>query len=132
MIIWTEQFATGTPLVDTHHKMLIEKINLLEALLDGPTPPKEDYDEVIIFLRDYVATHFVFEEHCMERAHCPAYEKNLNAHTAFLKMFAHFEAHYHVEGPKPALLRNLHHTANDWIMHHILSIDTQLKMCNKD
>ena len=50
MLVWTEQFATGVALVDTQHKMLIEKINFLEKILGGPLPPKEKCDELVNFL----------------------------------------------------------------------------------
>ncbi len=131
MLVWTEQFATGVPLVDTQHKMLIEKINFLEKILAGPLPPKERCDELINFLGSYVGTHFRFEEGCMEKAKCPAHEKNKQAHAAFLGLFGKFKARYTVEGPKPELLKELHGAAAEWIKGHILSVDIQLKSCPK-
>lgn len=38
MLTWSEEFSTGYALVDTQHRMLIDKINLLEQLLNGPPP----------------------------------------------------------------------------------------------
>ncbi|MCX6885737.1 MAG: hemerythrin family protein [Verrucomicrobiota bacterium] len=131
MLTWSEQFATGSPLVDTQHRMLIEKINHLERLLSGPPPSKAICDELINFLGSYVVTHFKFEEQCMERARCPAHEKNKQAHTAFLALFGKFKERYAAEGPKPELLRNLQTAASDWIKSHILSVDIQLKACLK-
>lgn len=131
MLAWSEQFATGVPLVDTQHKMLIEKINQMEQLLAGPPPPKAKCDELLNFLGSYVGTHFKYEEGCMEKAHCPAHEKNKAAHAAFLDLFAKYKARYAVEGPKPELLKSLHGAAADWIKSHILSIDIQLKACAK-
>ena len=84
MLTWSEQFATGSALVDTQHRMLIDKINLLEKLLNGPAPSKATCDELLNFLGSYVTTHFKYEEGCMERARCPAHEKNKQAHVAFL------------------------------------------------
>jgi hemerythrin len=131
MLVWTEQFATGVALVDTQHKMLIEKINFLEKILGGPLPPKEKCDELVNFLGSYVGTHFKFEEGCMERAKCPMHEKNKQAHTAFLSLFGKFKTRYLAEGPKVELLKELHGAAADWIKNHILSIDIQLKACAK-
>lgn len=131
MLTWSEQFATGSALVDTQHRMLIEKINLLEKLLNGPAPSKATCDELLNFLGSYVTTHFRYEEGCMEKACCPAHEKNKQAHAAFLDVFGKFKARYAVEGPKPELLRSLQSVAADWIKGHILSVDIQLKACNK-
>jgi hemerythrin len=127
MLVWSEQFATGVALVDTQHKMLIDKINQLEALLKGPPPPKEKVDELLNFLGSYVGSHFKYEEGCMERARCPAHEKNKAAHAAFLDLFGKFKARYLQEGPKPELLNTLQQAAANWITGHILTIDMQLK-----
>ena len=131
MLTWSEQFATGVALVDTQHKMLIEKINLLETLLAGPLPPRAKCDELLNFLGSYVGTHFKYEEGCMEKAKCPAHEKNKQAHAAFLKVFGDFKARYVAEGPNAPLLKELHRAAAEWIKNHILSIDVQLKACAK-
>lgn len=131
MLVWSEQFATGSPLVDTQHRMLIDKINLLEQLLIGPPPPKAKCDELLSFLGSYVNTHFKFEEQCMERARCPAHAKNKEAHAAFLGVFGKFKERYLVEGPKPELLKSLQTAAADWIKQHILTVDIQLKACAK-
>ena len=131
MLTWNEQFATGSALVDTQHRMLIEKINLLEQLLNGPPPSKAVCDDLLNFLGSYVVTHFKFEEQCMEKAKCPAHEINKQAHAALLGVFGKFKERYLAEGPKPELLRSLHTAAADWIKNHILSIDIKLRNCQK-
>jgi hemerythrin-like metal-binding protein len=129
MLTWSEQFATGSALVDTQHRMLIDRINKLEQVLQGPPPTKAVCDEMLDFLGSYVATHFKFEEQCMARYKCPAHEKNQQAHAAFLGVFAKFKARYLAEGPQPELLKKLQIDASDWIKNHILSVDIQLKTC---
>lgn len=131
MLVWSDQFATGNALVDTQHRMLIEKINLLEKLLAGPPPSKGTCDELLNFLGSYVGTHFKYEESCMERFRCPAHEKNKQAHAAFLGVFGKFKERYNAEGPKPELLKSLQSAASDWIKNHILTVDIQLKACAK-
>ena len=131
MLQWSEEFATGSALVDTQHRMLIEKINHLEQVLNGPPPTKAACDELLEFLGLYVATHFKFEEQCMERAHCPVHEKNKQAHAAFLEIFAKFKLRYKAEGPKLELLRNLQNAAANWIKDHILAVDIKLRTCLK-
>jgi hemerythrin len=131
MLTWSEQFATGSSLVDMQHRMLIEKINQLETMLNGPPPSKAACDELLNFLGSYVQTHFKHEEMCMEQAHCPAHEKNKMAHAAFLGVFGKFKERYVAEGPKPDLLKSLQTAAADWLKNHILSIDVQLRQCAK-
>jgi hemerythrin-like metal-binding protein len=131
MLTWNEKFATGSVLVDTQHRMLIDKINELEKLLDGPPPPKAACDLLLNFLGTYVGTHFKFEEGCMERLRCPAHAQNQKAHAAFLDWFAEIQGRYLVEGPKPQLLRSLQVFASEWIQNHILTVDINLRTCAK-
>ena len=129
MLTWTEEFATGSGLLDTQHRLLIEKINKLEELLNGPPPSKAAYDELLDFLSYYAVAHFKFEEQCMSQKKCPVHEQNKQAHAAFLGAFAKFKDRYQAEGPKPELLESIQKTASEWIKHHILTVDVNLKAC---
>lgn len=65
----------------------------------------------------------------MLRHRCPMHDKNKLAHSAFIQLFAGFQARYAVEGPQPELLLALHRTVANWIRDHILAIDTRLRPC---
>jgi hemerythrin-like metal-binding protein len=127
MLTWSEEFATGSAVIDLQHKTLIERINEIERLLDGPPPAKAACEDLLKFLRAYAGSHFTYEEQCMEKARCPAHVKNKQAHAAFLGIFSEFEEMCQTEGPKAELLRGLHTTASDWIKNHILSIDVRMR-----
>jgi hemerythrin len=131
MLAWSKDFETGSPLVDTQHRMLIEKINEFGQLLNGPPPSKAAVDQLLEFLGSYVRFHFTFEERCMHHYQCPAREENKKAHAAFLAFFQDFSERYLVEGPKPELLQGLQKMASDWIRNHILAVDTKLNACIK-
>jgi len=129
MLMWSDALATGSTLVDLQHQRLIENINALEAMLSGPPPPRETCDQLVNFLEKYVNTHFKLEEICMESYRCPAHAQNQREHTEFLGVVTQFKERYRVEGPKPEVLRSLHHVASEWIVQHILRVDIQLKGC---
>jgi hemerythrin len=129
MLAWSKDFETGSPLVDTQHRMLIEKINELGRLLNGPPPSRAAIDQLQEFLGAYVKFHFAFEERCMEQHHCPAHEQNKQEHAAFLAIFQEFSERYQAEGPKPELLQGLQRMASDWIKNHILTVDIRLNAC---
>jgi len=134
MLIWTEQFATGSPTIDDQHRQLIQYVNRLEAMLVENNPSREHYETMLkflTFLEDYVETHFTFEEQCMESYRCPSHRKNCQAHDQFRKMFARFRERFNHEGMRMELLKELNHTINTWIEGHILAIDTTLKPCMK-
>jgi hemerythrin len=129
MLKWSEEFATGSPVVDAQHRMLIDKINELEHLLREAPLSKSACDDLLGFLSSYAARHFIVEEECMARYRCPAHQKNKQAHKAFLAVFARFKDRYLSEGPTPELLRSLQTAASEWIQYHILTVDVELKAC---
>lgn len=129
MIPWTDRWKTGEELVDSQHEILIEKLNELGTLLEGPPPSKRRCDDLLDFLEAHVVAHFVYEEDCMHRARCPAHERNKKAHKAFIDIFTHYKVRYDAEGPTAEVLGGLYRAACDWTGSHILTVDVQLRRC---
>jgi hemerythrin len=134
MVLWTEQFETGSSLIDQQHRMLINNINHLESMLTDTNPSREEGEfltHLVDFLESYAGAHFQFEEECMERYRCPAHAKNKQAHEEFLKFIHQFKERSEKEGLRPDVLRSLHRSLSSWIQEHILQVDTQLRPCIK-
>jgi len=132
MVLWTKRFATGSDTIDQQHRMLINNINHLEAMLTNTNPSRTECDfliHLVDFLETYADHHFKFEEGCMERHHCPAHTRNKEAHGQFLQFISNYKARVKVEGFRQEALVQLHSTLGKWIEEHILRIDTQLKPC---
>lgn len=132
MVIWTEQFASGSDVIDQQHRMLINNINHLEGMLNGANLTREEAEflvHLVDFLESYAGSHFKFEEACMERYRCPAHARNKRAHEQFIGFFEAFKKRYQAEGLHLDLLRQLHQELSLWIQEHILSVDTQLRPC---
>jgi len=134
MVLWNEQFVTGSSKLDLQHRTLINNINHLEEMLTTTNLTREECEFVIHlvdFLENYADTHFNFEEQCMARYRCPAHVKNKQAHEQFRVFFQHFKERYKAEGFRREILLGLHKTLNLWIEEHILQVDTQLRPCIK-
>jgi hemerythrin len=134
MVLWTEEFATGSDVIDQQHRMLINNINHLESMLTDTNPTREEGEflaHLVDFLEAYAGTHFKFEEQCMQHYRCPAHTKNKEAHEQFIKFLHQFKERCRTEGMRLDVLRSLHHTLSMWIQDHILRVDTQLKPCIK-
>jgi len=134
MVLWNEQFVTGSSTIDQQHRMLITNINHLESMLAGTNPTREEGEflvHLVDFLEAYADAHFQFEEHCMEKYRCPAHARNKLAHAQFLEFFRQFKERSKAEGFRPDLLRSLHQKLSSWIQDHILQVDTQLRSCLK-
>ncbi len=132
MLTWTEQFATGSPMIDGQHRDLIRHCNEFERLLDHTNPSLQDVAVIIdflSFLEDYVDGHFRYEEQCMESYRCPAHQKNLEAHAYFKQLFQQHKDHARKAGFRLELLVELNRVIHAWIQDHILHVDTGLKPC---
>jgi len=134
MVNWTEKFATGSSVIDQHHRMLINNINHLETMLTDTNPTRAEAEfliHLVDYLESYADSHFKFEEDCMERYRCPAHAQNKRAHEQFMEFFQEFKQCCRAEGFHPDLLRRLHQKLSSWIQEHILSVDIQLRPCIK-
>ena len=132
MLIWSEQYSTGSPTIDGQHRQLFEHLNQLEGLLIRTNPNTEDIaiiTQLLDFLENYIATHFSYEEGCMESYRCPAHQKNKETHEHFKQMFQRFKTRTQKEGFRFLMLVELNQTINAWVEDHIMRVDTQLKPC---
>ena len=132
MLLWSEQFSTGSETIDEQHRQLIRHLNQFEGLLVQTNPTSKDITSIIQFLdflEDYVDSHFSYEEQCMESYRCPAHKKNQQAHQNFKQMFQRLKAHSKKEGFRLEMLVELNQNINAWVQDHILRVDTELKPC---
>jgi len=112
--------------------MLIDHVNRLERMLTNTNPTRDEINrllQAVGFLESYAEMHFQFEEDCMEKHRCPVHQQNKDAHQRFRQMFEQYQARYHSEGFRPEVLKQLFEMVSEWIEHHILLVDTQLKRC---
>ena len=128
-LTWNDTYASGVTDVDVQHKKLFDMINSFgNDIKNGRAA--ESFDETMKFLDDYVRFHFGFEEDCMNKLHCPAHEKNKEAHAGFMKLFENFSKRAKTED-KEALSVEIHEAATGWLVKHVCGIDVQLKHCVK-
>ena len=132
MLIWHEQYSTGSPAIDEQHRELIRRLNRFESLLVVTNPTSEDMvmmTDSLDFLEYYIDLHFQYEEQCMEQYRCPAHQQNKDAHQEFRQLFKRFKSNTAKEGFQIRMLLEINESINAWIQEHILQIDTQLKPC---
>jgi hemerythrin len=132
MLLWSEQFETGQPVIDAQHKKLIAYINRLEGVSGNTNPSRQEAEfvlELVDFIETYTVVHFQFEEACMLKHRCPSHQDNKEAHRKFLETFRAFRHRVQIEGFRTDVLKELHETCAVWIQDHILQMDTQIKPC---
>jgi len=125
---WNDSYGTGELQVDNQHKKLFEYIDKLEVQLNKGVTEK-DCKDLLDFLGLFVRSHFCYEEICMRKYKCEAAATNKDEHTKLLDAYKGFLDRYEREGYSEDLVRQIHRTAEAWIVNHILKVDINMKEC---
>lgn len=125
---WTEALTTGDESLDNQHKYLVDTLNKLgDAIKNGYG--KENILRILGILKFYASWHFEQEENSMEEYKCPAAEINKKAHAAFIVKFENYHKEYVDSGGSDELAFKIHEAIVDWIVNHILVVDSELYSC---
>lgn len=125
-IQWQASMSTGVEEIDRQHQTLIQALNeLMEAMRQGKGTQR--ISDILAFLGQYAASHFAYEERCMEQYHCPAAAVNKLAHQKFIKVFGELRQRLAKEGPTSALVMEVQRQLADWLVSHIQGTDCQLR-----
>jgi hemerythrin len=127
MLNWNPGLTTGIPILDFHHRQIIEQFNNFHAALSrGESEKRTEAGRILDYLLFYAAWHFQREEAYMDRYRCPAAEANRRAHAEFLRRFGEFYRLWQTQGMSASLANDTFIALMEWIVNHIQGIDTQL------
>ena len=129
-LYWRDEMTTGVVELDAQHKYLIDTFNDLGHSIRGRFEP-EEITKVLKMMKFFVEWHFSKEEECMAKYHCPVAQKNSKAHAVFTKKLRAYQKEYEESGGSLELAIKIHQDITDWIVNHILVVDTQLLPCSQ-
>lgn len=125
-VTWTDDLSIDMASIDTQHKELFRRINLLlEKIKEGDAYEKTR--ETIEFLEDYTITHFGMEEALMMSKSYPEFRAHKEQHEKFKKEL-HYLKNVEIFRGKfklPMILRLRSQVVN-WFIEHILKVDSKL------
>lgn len=122
---WSQKLEIGVPAIDTQHKELVNRINLLlEASSKGKG--KEEIEGLLNFLASYVVTHFSSEEQQMVRSAYPGYAAHRELHQAFIAELNKLKQQFQTSGATATLTIALQRQVMDWLLQHISKEDQLL------
>ena len=121
---WKRGYKLGIEAIDSQHKTIIEKFNvLLKAISTGERP-----DRITFLMADLIAyaqVHFHDEEALFAQAHYPGADEQQAAHRQFkIKAEAIYAAYQ--ENPTIDPLVIVEYLQN-WIENHMLTLDMNYK-----
>lgn len=131
LLNWSKIYQTGHPQIDAQHKRIVDEMNRLHVMVEN----REDIGKikgVLDFLDKYVASHFAYEEKCVEEFKCPNAEKNKEAHAEFMERVKEIqELSKDHELTHPEVL-DVYYEMIFWIKDHILEVDVNNFHCVRD
>ncbi len=125
---WNESLSVGNAMIDSHHKELIIAFNELSVAI-AEKKGASQIKKLLTFLKFYAEWHFSHEESCAFKHKCAIADQNKSAHEKFLKIFADLQVQYRESGDSEEVATRAQQLLGDWLVEHILKIDTQIGHC---
>lgn len=123
------EFFTGIELIDNEHRQLFDYANQIYELLHAEFVP-DKYDNIVDILgklRDYTKKHFADEEAYMESIQYKKIFTQKVQHQAFIDELDKLDLDEISElENQEETIGNLLSFVTDWLIHHILEVDTQI------
>ncbi|BEH09382.1 MULTISPECIES: hemerythrin family protein [Geobacter] len=123
--MWTDDLTVGIWEIDTQHRALFAQ---LEKLLDACMVGREldEVMEMIVFLDDYVTTHFDTEERLQRQGGYPDYDKHRAEHVIFRTNLERLKAELRESGATRDLVLRVNQVLIDWLKTHIRNVDAAM------
>jgi hemerythrin len=121
---WTDSLELGIDEIDDQHRELFRRgERLYHAMLQGEPGFAE---QMLASFRDFVLSHFEFEERWMRRAEFPSLEGHREAHRDFADRLHRVTVEYRRHGPTADVAESLHVWLEAWLREHIGGEDRSL------
>jgi len=124
-IEWNKDLETGNSNIDNQHKELFRRF---DSLMDAcnQRKGKEEVCKVLLFLGDYVRTHFAMEEELQLSHNYPQYPAHKEQHEGFIKELEKLEQQFEMEGATLSLVIQTNQSMVSWLINHINVKDKDL------
>jgi hemerythrin len=124
---WRDSFKIGLPEIDRQHKELCDQVDKLqEACTKGKGA--DEVKKVLDFLASYTVRHFADEEAFQQKVRYPGYAQHKAKHTEFLNQVTKLKKEATENGVNVAMVIKINQIISDWLIHHIKSVDSELKV----
>lgn len=122
---WNRDLETGNVNIDNQHKELFRRF---DSLMDACSQRKgkEEVQKVLLFLGDYIRTHFAMEEELQRTHNYPEYPAHKEQHELFIRDLEKLEQQLKLEGPTLTLVIKTNQSMVNWLINHINVKDKHL------
>lgn len=122
---WSASLETGNDMIDSQHKILIERVNeLLEACSEGKG--RAEIASTVKFLEDYTKEHFDDEEALQKEYQYPDRVNHKKYHEGFKKVVRGIREQLEREGATVSLVGKINTSIGGWLVNHIQKEDVKV------
>ncbi|QJB57102.1 bacteriohemerythrin [Pseudodesulfovibrio sp. zrk46] len=122
LVSWTNKLAMGIDSIDNQHKTLVKLINELNRAMRNKESASV-IQRIVAGLKDYVVTHFAYEEKLFALHRYPETEEHKAIHTQFVEKVGDFELA--LQSGKAVVSIEVMNFLKDWLVEHIMGTDKQ-------
>ncbi|HAN44713.1 MAG TPA: hemerythrin [Ruminococcaceae bacterium] len=123
--VFDNSVMTGNAKIDEQHKMLFDAINnLLDAC--GKGKGRAEIEKTLIFLNDYIATHFADEEKLQMQYGYPDYPQHKKYHEGYKQVVRDIIDEFKKDGATLVLLGKVNSSIATWLVNHIKKEDVKV------
>ena len=122
---WNEKLATGNSVIDNQHKELFARFDSLLTACNERKGKEEVYN-LLLFLGDYVKSHFALEERLQQESNYPHYGEHKAQHESFIRDLLRLENQLKLEGASLSLVIQTNQTMVNWLIQHINITDREM------
>lgn len=121
-IQWDDSLATGIDDIDEQHRELFRRFNALMAACNQGRG-REEVMRTLLFLDDYIRSHFAEEEAMQLKSNFPDYAVHRAQHENFIATTEMLAGQFKSEGATLELLVKTNTTLMEWLIGHIRKMD---------
>jgi hemerythrin-like metal-binding protein len=122
--VWDKTFEVGHPLIDEQHSQLFSALNnLIQACHSGA---REEFENGITFLGNYVVKHFSDEEEVQKSQGFPDYPNHKKIHDDYKAAVSKFASQWLASGPTDEVLKEVRIHVGGWLINHIKAQDVRI------
>jgi len=115
--VWTDSLELGIEEIDEQHRELFRRGERLYHAMRHGEPAGAEL--MLASFRDFVLSHFEFEERWMRRTDFPALPAHCEAHRDFADRLHRVTGEYRRQGPTAEVAEMLHLWLEAWLRDHI-------------
>jgi len=124
-IAWRESMSIGVPEIDSQHKELLSRFDLLLKACEAGKGIDE-LKKLLGFLDDYVVKHFSDEEAIQRNSNFPGYATHKSEHDWFIARLKALNEEIKADGVAVYHVTETNNMLLKWLINHIAKVDVEL------